>query len=160
MSFDVSSVCSGWSYFVGGVLKGFGLITRPIIKDFSIPQKLFIFKKDADKLLMKYKPSHVIIEETYLKNVKTLKNLMQFIGVLQESCYELLSIEPIFANTMSVRSKFKMKSKEEVFEFVKNLYKPVLDDYGFKDGNDITDSILQALYCYEYVLNAEQEGEK
>ena len=119
MSFDVSSVCTGWSYFRNEVLKDFGLITRDVMKDFSIPQKLFIFKKESHKLLKKYKPSHVIIEETYLKNVKTLKNLMQFTGVLQESCYELLCLEPIFIHVMTVRSRFGLRTKEDVFHFVK-----------------------------------------
>lgn len=160
MSFDVSSVCTGWSYFRDGMLHDFGLITRDVIKDFSVPQKLFIFKKEAHKLLKKHKPSHVIIEETYLKNVKTLKNLMQFTGVLQESCYELLCLEPIFLHVMTVRSRFSQRTKEDVFHLVKELYKPLLDDYSFKDGNDITDSILQALYYYDVVLNVRsKEGE-
>lgn len=146
MSFDVSSVSTGWSHFINGVLKNFGLITRSVIKDFSVPQKLFIFKKESHQLLTRYKPSHVVIEETYLKNVKTLKNLMQFIGVLQEGCYELLSLEPVFVNTTTVRSRFGLRTKEEVFHFVKELYKPMFNGCKFEEANDITDSILMGLY--------------
>ena len=153
MSFDVSSVCTGWSYFNKGKLKYFGLITRTMIKNFSVPQKLFIFKKEVDKVLLKYKPTHVIIEETYLKNVKTLKNLMQFIGVLRERVYELLSIEAVFVNTSTVRSRFKLKGKEAVFVFVKDKYKQELKGYTFKNGNDITDSILMGLYFLEKEKN-------
>jgi len=81
--------------------------------------------------------------------VKTLKTLMQFITVVNMSCYELLNIEPVFIYTVTVRSKFGLKTKEEVFEFVKDKYKKLLKKYEFDDGNDITDSILMGLYFLE-----------
>lgn len=151
VSFDVSSVSTGWSYLVRKNLKKFGVIQPP--KKFSTGQKLYYFNYAVESILKMCKPSHVVIEETYLKNVKTLKNLMQFIGVANLNCMDVLEIDPFFANILTVRSKFRIRSKEEAFELIKALYKPRLDDYSFEEGNDITDSILQALYYYEYVLN-------
>lgn len=152
LSFDVSSVSTGWSVFTDGRLKSYGIITRSIICDLSVAQRLFVFKKDAEKLLQHYYPDCVLIEETYMKNVKTLKTLMQFIGVLQLVCYELLEcLEPVFLSPNTVRSYFSVKNKEEAFDFVFNKYKKTLSNLNFKNGNDITDSILQGLYWVNYL---------
>lgn len=147
LSLDVSSVCTGWSYFRDGKLRNVGKIEMQ--KEYSLQEKLWWFKSQVDGFLRIFKPNEVIVEETYLKNVKTLKTLMQFITVVNMSCYELLNIEPIFIYTTTVRSKFGLKTKEEVFEFVKNKYKKLLKKYDFDDGNDITDSILMGLYFLE-----------
>lgn len=146
MSFDVSSVCTGWSYFEDGKLQEFGKIEIP--KKFSLQEKLYWFKSQIDALLVIYKPNEVVVEETYLKNVKTLKTLTQFITIMNMSSYKL-GIQPIFVYTTTVRSKFGLKSKEEVFEFIKNKYKKQLKDHNFKSGNDITDSIAMGLYFLE-----------
>lgn len=150
MSFDVSSVSTGWALFDNNRLKSYGLITRSSIYDFSTVQKLFIFKNDAEKLLIKYKPDLVVIEETYMKNVKTLKTLMQFIGVLQITCYELLDcLQPIFISPNTVRSYFKVRTKEDAFEFVIKKYAKRLKHLDFKSGNDIADAALMGLYLIE-----------
>jgi len=159
ISFDVSSVSTGWSLFDNGRLKNYGLITRSIICDFSVAQRLFIFKKDVESLLYKYyRPDYVLVEETYMKNVKTLKTLMQFIGVLHLVCYEILDcLEPTFLSPNTVRSCFGVKSKEEAFDFVINKYKKTLGKLDFKSGNDITDSLLQGLYWLKYLKEHNNE---
>ena len=146
MSFDVSSICTGYSYFEDGKLREFGRIEIP--KKFSLQEKLYWFESQVGALLVIYKPNEVVVEETYLKNVKTLKTLMQFVTVVNMSCYKL-DIEPIFIHTNTVRSKFELKTKEEVFEFIKNKYKKQLKNYDFESGNDITDSIAMGLYFLE-----------
>jgi len=150
VSFDISSVSTGWSYLVRKNLKKFGVIQPP--KNFSTAQKLYYFDNVVKSILKMCKPSHVVVEEAYLKNVKTLKNLMQFAGIVTLNCINILKIEPFFVGTLTVRSKFRVRSKEEAFELIKALYEPMLADYDFEKGNDITDSILQALYYYEFVL--------
>ena len=150
VSFDVSSVSSGWCNLVDGNIYKFGVVQPP--KKFSVSQKLYFFDNVIRDILVMSNPQYVIVEDTYLKNVKTLKTLMQFIGVVNLECINVLKREVIFISTMKVRSSFGLRSKDQVFEFVKDLYKPMLDSYVFKDGNDITDSILQALYYYKFVL--------
>ena len=158
LSFDVSSISTKQAYFADRKLKNYGLITRSIICDLSVAQKLFIFKKDAEKLLTRYTPDYVLIEETYMKNVKTLKTLMQFIGVLQLACYELLEcLEPNFLSPNTVRSHFGVRDKEAAFNFVANKYKKTLSKLDFKSGNDITDSILQGLYWVDYLKENSDE---
>jgi Holliday junction resolvasome RuvABC endonuclease subunit len=151
LSFDVSSVSTGWCHLVESNVEKFGLIQPP--KNFSLPQKLYYFDYSVRSILKMCNPSYIIAEETYLKNVKTLKTLMQFTGVLNLDCLDILEKDLIFISTMSTRSKFGLRTKEQAFDFVKKVYKPILNDYTFKEGNDITDSILQALYYYKFVLS-------
>ena len=153
LSFDISSVSTGWSYLVESNVEKFGLIQPP--KNFSISQKLYYFDYSVKSILKMCSPNYVIAEETYLKNVKTLKTLMQFTGVLNLDCLSVLEKDLVFISTMRTRSKFGIRTKEQAFDFVKKVYKPILNDYSFKEGNDISDSILQALYYYKFVLSVE-----
>jgi len=147
LSFDVSSVSTGWSYIFGGKLQEFGIIEPP--KSFRLQEKLYYFKSESNALFKIFFPDYVIIEETYLKNVKTLKTLMQFIGVINLECFFELGEEPIFISPQTVRSYYQLKTKEDVFNYVKNKYKVKLKNYTFETGNDISDSVLQGLYWYD-----------
>ena len=157
LSFDVSSVSTGWSYIFNGKLQEFGVIVPP--KSYRLQEKLYWFKNEVNALLKIYYPSYVIVEETYLKNVKTLKTLMQFIGVINLECFMTLDEEPLMVSPQTVRSHFKLKDKKEVFDYIKDKYKVKLKKYTFETGNDITDSILQGLYWHNVLTeNAEEES--
>ena len=143
LSFDVSSVCTGYSFFDNGKLKECGVIQ--LSSSLTKQEKLYVFRANARVLLRLYEPDGVVIEETYLKNVNTLKVLVSFVTVVETECYDH-HIKPVFLNTMTVRSHFGLKSKQDVFDYVKDKYKVKLKPYDFDSGNDITDSILQALY--------------
>ena len=144
LSFDVSSVSTGWAFMFHGKIREFGTIEPP--KSYRLQEKLYWFKSASNVLFKTYFPDYVIIEETYLKNVKTLKVLMQFTGVLNLECFLELGAEPLFISPQTIRSYYELKTKEDVFEYVKNKYKVKLKKYTFETGNDITDAILQALY--------------
>lgn len=147
LSFDVSSVSTGWAFIFDGNLREFGTIEPP--KSFRLQEKLYYFDNMVSALMRIFRPNYVVVEETYLKNVKTLKILMQFIGVMNLECFYELEEEPIFVSPQTVRSHYKLKTKEDVFNYVKNKYKAKLKNYTFETGNDITDSILQGLYWYD-----------
>jgi len=150
MSFDVSSVATGWSVLTlsgagsKATLIDFGVVRIP--SELDLQSKLVWFKHHVSGLLLVYKPDDIVIEETYLKNVKTLKTLTQFIGVLHLLCGELLGLTPCFVSPNTVRSYYKLATKEDAFDYVRNNYKVKLKNLTFEDGNDITDSILQGLY--------------
>jgi len=144
ISFDVSSKRTGWSYFEDGKLADFSIIDVP--KNLSLQKKLYWFKSQVELLLNIFRPSQVVVEETYLKNVTTLKVLMQFVSAVNVACFEVLGIEAYHISPNTVRSFFELKTKEEVFAFVQSKYKRKLGKYTFEEGNDITDSILQGLY--------------
>lgn len=159
MSFDVSSVSTGWVLFDNNRLTHYGVITRKTIREMSTLMKLVSFKMAVDMLLVNFRPNAVIIEDTYMRNVKTLKTLMQFIGVLQVACYELLEgLEPVLVSPNTVRSRFGVKTKEEAFELVTRRYKKTLKDLNFVDGNDITDACLQGLYYIEKMKEGTKNG--
>lgn len=147
MSFDVSSVSTGWSYFEDGKLIEFGKI--PIPSNYDISKKLIIFQYSIIGLFKCFLPNKIVIEETYMKNVKTLKVLMQFIGVLNAECIGRMRVDPIFVSPNSVRSYFELKTKEDVFNYIKNKYKVKFKKISFEEGNDMSDSILQGLYVIE-----------
>jgi len=144
LSFDVSSVSTGWAFLFGGKLQEFGVIQPQ--KAFRLQEKLCWFKGEVNSLLRIYEPDYILVEEVYLKNVKTLKVLMQFIGVINLECFQEASEEPLFLSPQTVRSMFGLKNKEEVFEFIKKKYKVKFKNIKFEDGNDMSDAVLQALY--------------
>jgi len=143
LSFDVSSVATGYSFFEGSKLKECGVIR--LASTLGRQEKLYVFRTNVQVLMRLCEPDSVVIEETYLKNVITLKTLTRFATAVEMVCYDN-HVTPVFLNTMTVRSHFGLKKKEEVFDYVKDKYKVKLKKYDFESGNDITDSILQALY--------------
>lgn len=157
LSFDVSSVSTGWVFMFGGKLKEFGTITTS--KSYRLQEKLYWFKSSVNALLKIFEPDYIVVEETYLKNVKTLKTLMQFISVVNVECFEVLDKEPVFISPNTVRSYFKLKDKEAVFDYVKNKYKVKFKQYTFKTGNDITDATLMGLYWWDILKEKEREYE-
>lgn len=152
LSFDVSSVSTGWALILKDRPKKYGKVT--IDKRLSIPEKLLLFKLGVVKLLCEYNPDFIVIEETYMRNVKTLKTLMQFIGILNEASLTLIGKKPVFISPNTVRSYFKVKGKEEAFEFTNKEFKLKMN---FDEDNDITDAILQGIY-YSAVLKESEDG--
>ena len=155
LSFDVSSISTGWAFIFGGKLKEFGTIVPP--KSFRLQEKLYYFKNEVKALLKIFEPDYIIVEETYLKNVKTLKTLMQFVSVVNMQCFEVLHEEPILVSPQTVRSHYKLRDKKEVFDYMKDKYKVKLKKYTFETGNDITDATLQGLYWYSMLSEKGEE---
>ena len=158
LSFDVSSVSTGWALIEDNKLKEFGTIVPQ--HSYTLQEKLYWFKNEVHSLLNIVQPDYVIVEQTYLKNVNTLKTLMQFFAMLNIECFTELHEEPVLVSPQTIRSHFGLKKKEDVFDYVKNKYKAKLKNYTFETGNDITDAILMGLYWW-YVLNeGENDGKK
>jgi Holliday junction resolvasome RuvABC endonuclease subunit len=150
LSFDVSSVSTGWAVISEkSEIVSSGKIV-PMSTDIDMTEKLFYLRQMVICLLHLYEyPKTILIEETYMKNVTTLKVLSQLIGVVRETCYEFANTKPIFISPNSVRSFFKVKGKEEAYEYVVKRFKKQFKHSTFEDDNDITDSILQGLYFLE-----------
>lgn len=155
LSFDVSSVSTGWALIVNGKPKKYGIIA--ISKKLSVSERLVVFKLGVVQVMCEHTPDIIVVEETYMRNVKTLKTLMQFIGVLNEASLTMLGkrIEMVSPNT--VRSYFEVKTKEDAFEFTNKLFKLKMN---FKEHNDITDAILQGVYYYKYNVLKESKDEQ
>jgi len=141
LGLDVSTKSTGW------------FLTKPscgiIAPDpkLSFDEKLVVFRAELDRILIKYKPDVVVIEDAYYRpgfgNIHTLKALVKFAGVAQELCASKgIQTEIITATAArkhccgAQEGKFK---KQEVFNFFKTKYN--LDDWTFNKHNDITDAM-------------------
>ena len=141
LGLDVSTKSTGW------------FITKPscgiIAPDpsLSFEGKLVYFRVELGKLLDKYKPDVVVIEDAYYRSgfgsIHTLKALVKFAGVAQELCASKgIQTEIITATAArkhccgAQEGPFK---KKEVFNFFKTKYN--LDDWTFQKYNDVTDAM-------------------
>lgn len=138
MGLDVSTKSTGW--FISK--RSLGLITPEASA--SLEDKLCYFRDELVKLLDRYKPEVVVIEDTYLRfqNPHTLKQLARFSGVAIEACarsgakVELITATQARKNCCGKQGKdFK---KPEVFKYFKEKYD--LTSWEFDTHNDISDA--------------------
>jgi len=138
-SLDVSPKCTGWCFYNGKTFK-FGTIETNKKEELSV--RLAEFRKKLKKLLDKLKPCHIVIEEPFFsRNIRVCMLLSYYVGVAQETSYEVLNIKPFIISNKKVKSYFKAKTKEDLFAVWDN------DNWSFKKDNDISDAMGQ-LMCY------------
>jgi len=84
LSLDISSVCTGWSIVSNQneeiIIIEYGKVER--LKSSILEYMVVIFDFIID-IIHKYSPEFIFIEDTFLRNTKTLKSLMEFHGVVQ-----------------------------------------------------------------------------
>jgi len=152
LSLDVSAKSTGWSFSVKTRLVDYGTITTsPSLKR---AKRLAEFRTKLEKVLRKYKPSYIVIENGYLRrNVNTLKVLSEFSGVAKAVCMGVLGIEPYIMNVNTTRSFFNAKTKEDVYNIVIGFYNLKFD---FEKDNDISDAVSQSLCFYYKVIKGRE----
>ncbi len=143
LALDISTKSTGW--FI--TKRSCGKIVPKV--QLSFEEKLVFFRIELLKLLKKYKPDHVVIEDSYYRpgySIHTLKQLVKFAGVAIEAISSLgIGVDIITASTARKNccgkheGKFK---KEEVFAYFVDKYG--LDDWTFNKHNDITDAMALA----------------
>jgi len=160
LSLDVSSTSTGWSFITKrkGFLK-FGTIRPP--SKLSVPEKLNFFRLELIKVLTTYKPTYIVLEDTFMgANPKVTKLLAKFGGVAEQTVYEYSSKAPYIMSNTTPKSFFKAKKKEKLFILIIDLLDLADKMVTFKEWNDITDSIAQ-LWCYcDSVLHVENIREE
>lgn len=156
LSLDISAVSTGWTFSVKDNLKAYGIIKTSPKKGRA--ERLLVFKNEIERLLTKYKPSYVVVENGYLgRNVKTLKVLCEFAGVAKACCMDILDIEPFIMNVNTTHSHFGGGKKEDIFKIIVDLYD--LKDFEFKKHNDVTDACAQSVCFYEQELKRGKKNE-
>ena len=145
ISLDIATK-TGWAFY-DGTFK-YGLIkTSP--KD-GEAKRLSYFRKELLKLFEKYEPTHVVMEDVYAgRNIKTLKLLAKFAGVAEECSMTEFNVDPYIIHTSTVKSYFKAKTKEILFDFVSEFLK---GKFSFKKDNDIIDAFAQLICYYDDIL--------
>lgn len=90
---DISSKCTGWSLLENGQLKEYGKI-EPNSK-MTMAQKLYLFQVELTKILDKYKPDYIAIEDViYVHSQTTLKVLARFNGIACVCAYGITQQDP------------------------------------------------------------------
>lgn len=160
LSLDIAT-STGWAFIFG---QARGKFEYGIIKTkakFSEGQRLAYFREELIKLLIEFRPSHVVIEDIYAgNNIKTMKLLAKYAGVAQEACITTAGIEPYIIHNGTVKSYFKAKNKRELFDFMIELMGWENDSLSFEKHNDVIDAIGQLICYYDQVLGARKFREE
>ena len=150
LSLDISTISTGWCYFVGGKLKNSGVIKTNVKSDWAV--RLSEFRGRLASLLLDKFPTHVVIENNFAsRNIKVLKKLSQFSGVAMECCVTVLKLSPYIMNNTTPKSYFKVKNKEQLYDVIVEFFE-LPNNWTFKKHNDMTDSIAQGICYYDTVL--------
>lgn len=153
LGLDVSSSSTGYAVLRNGrwtkSATSFGKIKIP--SSLPLSQRLVQFRDSLQEVILKVKPTHIIIEDVFSgRNVATMKLLARFNGVAVELSRRLLGKDPTITLTAAVRSGLACgKSKEEAFSFICKKYKL---DWTFNTMNDVTDALALALYRHAQLL--------
>lgn len=156
LALDVSTKSTGW--FV--TKRSCGKIVPD--KNLTFGEKLVFFRQEVSKLLRKYKPDVVVIEDAYYRpgfgNIHTLKALTKFAGVAIELCTgQGIETEIITATTARKNccgdheGKF---GKKEVFDFFVEKFDL---DWNYEQHNDITDAMALS-WGYREIQRAKKKG--
>lgn len=153
ISFDISASSTGWA-FAFGQARGkydYGLIkTSP---KFSRAQRLAYFRQEVIKLMLRFRPTHIVMEDVYVGlNPKTLVLLAKFAGVVEEVSASIAGVEPYVIHTNTVKAYFKAKNKETIFNIIKDLLGWEDEKVSYKKHNDLSDAIAQMLCYFDQVL--------
>ena len=138
LALDVSSKSTGW--FV--TKRSCGFIRPP--GALPLGEKLIYFRKELLKLLVRYKPEVVVLEDTYFRrNIHTLKVLSQFGGVATEVCAaagcKIVTLTTTEARRYCCGKQEGKFDKKGVFEYFVSKYG--LEDWTYGEYNDITDAM-------------------
>jgi Holliday junction resolvasome RuvABC endonuclease subunit len=130
------------------VNRGFGIISP----DAKMPLgfKLSYIRSEITKLMKTYKPSVVVLEDTFSgPNRLTAARLNNAKGVFVLTVYEVLRADPIYANVGRARGCLGFTNKkDEPFAFFQERFNIAKN---FKNGNDITDACTLGFW---YILNS------
>ena len=150
LGLDVSSVSTGYCIINNGKLYKNTLGTiNPNSKD-NYGKRLSHFAEELTKLLQKYKPDKVVMEDIFRgPNIKTFKTLAMFRGVCFFIVFREIGKDPISIMPTEARKLVGVEgiTKEDGFNFVKNKY--LFSEYKYEKQNDITDAIVLGLAGYE-----------
>lgn len=149
LSLDVSSASTGWCIISKDTVEWGTITTSP---KQCRADRLTRFKDELVVLLDTSPITHIVMEDLFLgHNVKTLRILAEFFGVAEQTCFERTGLEPYVISNTTVKSFFKVKTKEELFNFLVEILEFDKNTLTFKKNNDIIDSRAQ-LMCYSDII--------
>lgn len=130
LALDQSSRITGWAIFEDKILIKQGKINF----DSSIPidRRLYLIRKQIQKLIEDYEINEVILEDIQLQNnvtnnVKTFKTLAEVFGVISELLYELelpwsAVLASVWKSTLGIKGTNRSAQKKAAQQWVKDTY--------------------------------------
>ena len=152
MSLDISAISTGWAvvsnknndYIFGTIKTKTGLDTS---------ERLNVFRIKLLRLMKKYKPAVVILEDTFVgRNPKVNKLLSKFGGVAEQLVFEIFGMSPIIVSNKTVKAFFGTKKKEKLFIVIADLLGWDTSECTYKKYNDMADACAQAMYVCDVLL--------
>jgi crossover junction endodeoxyribonuclease RuvC len=153
LGLDLSSVASGWSLFHDDKLAAMGVISPD--SDLSETGKIFFITHSVYGLFKIYKPTELVIEDTfYSKDPTVLKKLNRIAGAIQYTWFNLRATDPSFYMAISARKSIpNLKGNSDKEEIVKLVNQHFNLRGRLKDHN-IADAIVVA---YHHVVHDNME---
>lgn len=154
LSLDISASSTGWAFLTNRNKKiKYGLIkTSPKI---STAERLVGFRKAVIDLIIKFKPTDIVIEDTFIgPNPKVTKLLAKFGGVAEELIFSLTTKNALIVDNKTTKAFFHVKTKSDLFDLISDLLdlEKEIDKLLFRNHNDITDAMAQLLYSCDVLL--------
>ena len=173
MGIDASSTCTGWSIFQDGKLIDYGAI-KP--KGENWRDRLFHQKPELNKVIEKYKPEKIYMEDVPLKASGGLKTLI-VLGGVQESIYDVAAtnnvpVEYILPTTWrsegvlfdgTKEGKKREVLKQKAIEVANKKFNLELNWYSAsstRNDDDIAEAILIAAVELGIVSKGRKFGKK
>ena len=159
LGLDVSTKKTGW--FI--TKRSFGLIEPDPSLTFG--ERLSEFREELDRLLTKYKPDLVVIEDAYYSpgfgNIHTLKTLVKFAGVALELCAQhgipTKTITATKARKYCCGKQEGKVTKRDVFDYFVDYYG--LEGWSYNKDNDLTDA-MALVWGYRGIKKEEKSATK
>lgn len=162
LGLDVSSLSTGFALMKDGYLDVNSIGTIQPNPKYLVGQKLVFFEKELKKLIKKYSPDEIVVENIFKgPNVNTLKLLSMWRGIVFKVSWEKLKKDPISIMPTEARKLVGVpgSSKEEAFAFVVKKYN--FTNFVFKNDNDRTDAIILALsYFFPHSIKIKKTKRK
>jgi len=153
LSLDVSAASTGWAFAFGQARGQWELGTIKTDPKRTRAERLVFFRESLVAILKALRPSHVVIEDVFAGiNPKTMTLLAKFAGVAEECCKSVAGADPYVISTSTVKSFFKVKNKQGMFDAIVELYDMDPEQVSFKKHNDVTDAIGQLMCYYDQIL--------
>ena len=145
LALDISSQSTGYAILEDGYLCPDTIGMIKIKAKNLYGERLVQLEKGIKKLLKKYKPDYVVIEDIFKgRNANTFKILSLFRGIAIKTIYEFTKQDPLSIMASRARSSLGIKNhKEDAFAFIVTKY-PALG-LTFDKDNDVADAIVLGL---------------
>lgn len=157
LALDLSSAITGWCIMDEyKTLLAFGSIDLKKYKKKKFPlEYIKVLYEEIQKIVNIHHPDKCIIEDTFARNISTIKSLCRIRGISEASLINAGIHDITLLNAVSARkialSSGKLKS-EECFELLKVIY-PEQANAFYSKGYDIVDAIVLGIAAIKKEAN-------